>query len=108
MAPPKLRTRRNCLAYVREHLLHGVHYPLREVFGRTLNNLDLLASLEAWTFVRFLILYDAEGFRIFTRELRRQVEGPLPDRVDRALGRAFDKGTAGLEPLWRAFTLEIH
>ena len=108
-APMRLtKTKAHCLAYVREQMLHGVHYPLREVFGRTLNNLDLLASLEAWTFVRFLILYDAEGFRTFTGELRRQTKGPLPDRVDRALRDAFDKGTDGLEPLWRSFTLEIH
>jgi hypothetical protein len=108
-APMKLtKNKANCLAYVREQMLHGVHYPLREVFGRTLNNLDLLASLEAWTFVRFLILYDSEGFRTFTGELRRQTKGPLPDRVDTALRDAFDKGTESLEPLWRAFTLEIH
>ncbi len=58
--------------------------------------------------MRFLILYDPEGFRTFTGELRRQTKGPLPDRVDRALRDAFDKGTDGLEPLWRSFTLEIH
>ena len=92
---------------MRQNLLHGAAYSLREVFGRSLNNLDRLATLQAWTFLRFLYLYDPIGGKKFPPALGAQLEGPMPDRADGALKEAFGRDTDELERLWRRFTLEI-
>ncbi len=104
---PEDSSTRVSLEWVRQNLLHGAADSLREVFGRSLNNLDRLATLQAWTFLRFLYLYDPIGGKKFPPALGAQLEGPMPDRADRALKEAFGKDTGELERLWRRFTLEI-
>ena len=88
-------------------MLDGRAYPLREVCSKSLNNLDFCASMQAYTFVRFLYLYDPARVRRLPRALRAQAAGPQADRADRALREVFGKGLAELECFWRAFVVEI-
>lgn len=106
-APPEGRTRESCLAHVRERLLEGGAYPLAEICARSLNGLDALASVEAYSFVRFLFLHDPDGARRLPAALAATTAGAPVDRSDEALKSAFGTGLAGLERLWRAFTLEV-
>jgi hypothetical protein len=92
---------------MREQLVAGHGHRLRDVCARSLNNLDFLASMEAYTFLRFLFLYDPAAARGFPAALRAQTEGPQVDRTVRALGETFGMGLDELERLWRAFVLEI-
>lgn len=105
--PPTIRDRANLLPWLQERILDGATAPLRDVFGASLNSLDLVLSLQAWSFLEFLAAYDPEGFRRLPQMLRTQEQGPYPDRTDAALRASFGKGVAELEPLWRAFVLEI-
>lgn len=104
---PANRTAAACRAWVREQVLAGNASPLRDVCARSLNDLDLCASLQAYTFLRFLFLYDPDGARRLPAALRAERAGPQAERVDRALKVALGKGLADLEPLWRAFLLEV-
>ena len=72
-----------------------------------LNDLDFLASMEAYTFLRFLFLYDPVAARKLPRELRKRAAEPQIDRTNRALLATFGRDLDGLETLWRAFVLEI-
>jgi len=105
--PPDEETRENCLAFVRAHLRDGSALGLNEVFGRTLNNLDLLASLESWTFLRFLAFLDPAGMKRLPGALLTKETGSMPIRAKHAIEEAFGVGLEELEPMWRAFTLEV-
>jgi hypothetical protein len=105
--PPARRTRANCLAWLREQILAGRAYPLREVCSKSLNNLDFCASMQAYTFLRFLFLYDPAEARRLPLALRAQAGGPQAERADRALREVFGSGLADLERFWRAFVVEI-
>jgi hypothetical protein len=105
--PPKRRGRAELLGWLQGQILDGTTEPLRNVCGRTLNSLDLLLSLEAWSFVEFLAAYDPENLRGLPAALAEQTEGSYADRSEAALKACFGKGFAELEPLWRAFVLEI-
>lgn len=106
-AAPATRTRANCLAWLREQIMAGRAYPLREVCAKSLNNLDFCASMQAYSFLRFLFLYDPAAAKRLPLALRAQTAGPQADRADRALRQVFQKGLADLERFWRAFVLEI-
>ena len=106
-AAPAKRTRANCLAWLREQMTAGRAYPLREVCAKSLNNLDFCASMQAYTFLRFLFLYDPAAAKRLPLALRAQTDGPQAGRADRALLEVFKKGLAELERFWRAFVLEI-
>jgi hypothetical protein len=93
---------------VREHLRDGSAPKLREVLGRSLNNLDLMTSLQAWTFLRFLACYDPDALRRLPDALRSRTEGSAARRSEDALVEATGRDLEELEALWRAFTLEIH
>lgn len=105
--PPEVKTTKSLTAWLRAHLLDGAAWPVAEVFGKTLNNLDLLASVEAWSFVRFLAVYDPAALAKLPSELRAEESGAFPDRADRALRATFGADTATLERLWRAWVQEI-
>lgn len=105
--PPEGRYRHDLLSWLQGQILEGTTEPLRNVCGRTLNSLDLLMSLEAWSFLEFLAAYDPEALRDFPHALRAEEEGSFADRSERALQGCFGKGLPELEPLWRAFVLEI-
>ncbi|MHC4339929.1 MAG: hypothetical protein ACYSX0_06920 [Planctomycetota bacterium] len=105
--PPAQKTRAACLAWMREQILAGHGHRLHDVCARSLNNLDFLASMEAYSFLRFLFLLDPAAARRFPAALRTQTEGPQVDRTDRALGETFGMGLGELERTWRAFVLEI-
>jgi len=105
--PPAAKTRASCVAWLREQMLAGRSYPLRAVCAKSLNNLDFCASMEAYSFLRFLFLYDAAAAKRLPAALRRRTEGPPADRVAAALRELFGKGFAELEPIWRTFVLEI-
>ena len=51
--------------------------------------------------------HDPDGFAKLPAEMRKETQGPAPERTDRALKRAFGQGAAEMEALWRAWTLEI-
>ncbi len=105
--PPERRDREGLLAWLQGQVLDGTTEPIRDVCGRTINSLDLLLSLEAWSFLEVLAAYDPEGLRKLPAALRAQQEGAFADRSGRAIEASFGKGFAELEPLWRAFVLEI-
>jgi hypothetical protein len=105
--PPKVQNRRTLAAWVASQRLAGVGHDLRDLLGRSLNNLDFHLSMEAWTFVRFLALHDPDAFRRLPAALAAQGEGPEADRADAALRSAFGRGVDELEPLWRVWVLEV-
>ena len=104
---PDPTTREACLAFVREQIYDGTFPPMREIFGSSLNNLDRARAMYAWTLVRFLALYDPNGFRRFPGCLSRETEGPQADRAMRALEKAFGKKAEELLRLWQAFLVEV-
>ena len=61
----------------------------------------------AYTFVRFLFLYDPSAAAKLPAALRVEKFGPPTTRLDKALKEHFGKGLDDLEPLWRAFSVEI-
>ena len=63
--------------------------------------------MQAWSFVRFLLLYDAEAFRRLPALLREPQYGSELARADRALKACYGKGVDELAPLWRAFAIEV-
>jgi len=102
-APPGERTRAHCLAWVNEEMRAGRGYPLAGICAKSLNELDLCASLEAYSFVRFLFLLDPEAARKFPAALR-DAKGPTrADQVDHALKDSFGRDLNELESLWHAF-----
>lgn len=105
--PPEQLDRNALLPWLQQRMQDGTTERLHDVFGRGINNLDLLLSLEAWSFLEFLAAYDPEGLRRLPGALKAEVEGPYPDRANRALQAAFGKDLAELEPLWREFVLEV-
>jgi len=105
--PPDVRRRETLLPWVKGQMLDGTTVPLREICARTINSLDLLMSLQTWTFLEFLAAYDTEALAGLPAALRAETEGSYADRTDRALQICFGKGLAELEPLWRAFVLEV-
>jgi len=104
---PTTRTRASCLAYLRGQLLDGVLPPMREIWANSLNNLDRVRALQAWSFVRFLALYDPEAFRRLPAALQEQEKGAQVERAARALEKAFGKPADELERLWRVYLLEL-
>jgi hypothetical protein len=104
---PETRSRAACLAYVRDQLYDGTLPPLREILGNSLNNLDRFRALVAWTYVRFLALYDPEAFRRLPAALRAQTEGAQVARAERALAIAYATDARELERLWRISLLEL-
>jgi hypothetical protein len=101
--PPAERTRAACLAWVRGEVKGGRGAPIADVCGRSLNDLDLCASLEAYSFVRFLFLYDPDAARKFALGLRDAKGDTQAARVDAALRASFGRGLDELERLWLAF-----
>jgi hypothetical protein len=101
-APPA-RTRAACLAWVQEEMRAGRVHSLADVCTKSLNDLDLRASFQAYSFLRFLFLFDPEAARSVPAKLREAAGAAQADRVDAALRSAFGKGLAELDALWRAF-----
>ena len=104
---PETRTRKSCLAYLRGQMLDGTLPSMREIFGNSLNNLDRVRALQAWSFLRFLALYDPVGFRGLPAALQEQTSGAQADRALQAIQRAFGKPASALERLWRIYLLEL-
>jgi len=105
--PPSVNTRESVTRWLRENAMEGRTVPLPEVFGRSLNNLDFLISMQAWSFLRFLALYDDTAFRNFPLFLREKEKGAYATRVTESLKQSFGKDAAELERLWLAWLLEI-
>ena len=105
--PPEERSRRICLDWVHNQMLAGRTDRLRDICSRSLNNLDFFASMEAYSFVRFLFLYDPVAARRLPEALRAQTKDAQVFRTDRALRETFGKGIDEMEILWRAFVLEL-
>jgi len=105
--PPEVKTTRSCTRWLQTQARAGQVLPLPQVFGRTLNNLDFLTSMQAWSFLKFLALYDPVSFRNFPLFLREKEEGPYPERVAKSLEQAYDTKAGDLEQLWRAWLVEV-
>jgi len=105
--PPEEKTIATCTRWLQAQAGKNQLLPLPQVFGRTLNNLDFLTSMQAWSFLRFLAIYDPAAFRNFPLFLREKEEAPYPERVAKSLEESFEKKPAELERLWRAWLLEI-
>ncbi|MDH3593142.1 MAG: hypothetical protein OER88_14750, partial [Planctomycetota bacterium] len=101
------RTRRTVFEWVAEQVLAGNAVPVRDLVGRSLNNLDELASLQSYTLVRFLFLYDKDAMNDLMRTLAKQTDGAPWERYDRAFQKHFGMGIDAIERLWRAFLLEV-
>jgi hypothetical protein len=104
---PAERTRAACLAWVRDEMRAGRAHALADVCGRSLNELDLLSSLEAYSFLRFLLILDPDAAKRFPAALRDAKGETQASRVDAALREAFGQGLDDLEPLWRLFVLQV-
>ncbi len=104
---PEERTVRNCLRYLEGQLYDGALPSLREIWANSLNNLDRVRAIVAWSFLRFLALFDPDGFRRFPESLRAPAPGPPVERAERALAAAFGRPAEELERLWRAWLLEL-
>ncbi|MCK6461279.1 MAG: hypothetical protein L6Q95_15455, partial [Planctomycetes bacterium] len=102
-APPSARTRDACLAWVGAEMKAGRGDALEAIFSKSLNDLDLCASLQACSFLRFLLLYDPEGAKRFPAALRDAKGGTQAERTDAALLAAFGKARPELERLWLLF-----
>jgi len=100
---PAARTRAACLAWIGAELRAGRGYTLADLFAKSLNDLDLRASLEAYAFLRFLFLYDPEGAMRLPSALRDAKEATQVERTLAALQAAFGKDCAELERLWLLF-----
>jgi hypothetical protein len=105
--PPEDLNARTAREWVRAHVLSGAAYPLTEVFGKSLNTLDQLASLQAWSFLRFLAIHDPEGLGKLPIALAAETKDGYPARADRALRKSLGMGTEEAERLWRAWILEV-
>ena len=104
---PAKKTRVACLEWMREQMLKGRAYPLREVLAMSMNSLDFCASMQAYSFVRFLFLYDPATARRLPAALKSEESGPQLKRVDAALRATLNKSLDELARLWRAFVLEV-
>lgn len=102
-APPSARTRDACLAWVAAEMRAGRGDALDEIFAKSLNDLDLCASLEACSFLRFLFLYDPDAARRLPAALRDAKGATQAERTDAALAAAFGRNRAELERLWLLF-----
>ncbi|MEM8885195.1 MAG: hypothetical protein AAGD14_14100 [Planctomycetota bacterium] len=105
--PPEERDRAHVEPWLRAQLMDGLALSLPDLCNRSLNQLDLLASLQAASFVRFLAIWDEKAFRRLPMMLRIAKGKNSRDRTELALKACFGKGFRELEPLWLAFTLEI-
>ncbi len=103
----KLRNRLTIIDWVGEQVAAGVHVPLTDLVGQSLNNLDELGSFQAYTFLRFLYFVEPQATADFFVVLSEQTEGAPFVRVDRALRRTHGRSLKELERLWRLFLLEI-
>jgi hypothetical protein len=106
--PPAERTRAACLDWVRGEVRAGAGYSLEAICAKSLNELDLCASLEAYSFVRFLFIFDPEAAKKLPETLRVAKGATQVERVDVALRESFGKSLADLEPLWRSFVLQVN
>ena len=93
--------------WLRANLEDGLCLPLADLCNTGINQLDFLASIQAYSFVRFLALWDAEAFKKFPAALQAAGGKNDRERTEAALKAVYGKGYRELEPLWRAFTLEI-
>jgi hypothetical protein len=105
--PPKVRNRKSCTAWLTDLGRRGELLEMPQVFGRSLNNLDFHASIQAWSFLRFLSYYDPAGFRNLPLFLREKEKGSYAARVEEALEDSFEVSAKRLEKLWRAWLMEI-
>lgn len=104
---PKPFNRTTALSWVRTVHSAGEGTPLHELLGSSINNLDNFESVEAWTFVRFLALFDPAGFQRLPGAIAAEREGGGAARSERGLEKAFGKAPGELERLWRIWLLEI-
>ena len=105
--PPEVKTTATLTKWLQGKARTRELLPMAQVFGRSLNNLDFLASMQAWSFLKFLALRNPAAFRNFPLFLQEKEEGSWPDRVTESLKQAFDTPAADLEEQWRAWLLEI-
>ncbi|MEN8148740.1 MAG: hypothetical protein ABFS86_02885, partial [Planctomycetota bacterium] len=105
--PPEVKNTATLTKWLQKNARSGQLLTMPQVFGRSLNNLDFLASIQAWSFLKFLALKDPAAFRNFPLFLREKEEGSWPDRVAESLKQSFDLPVKDLERQWRAWLLEI-
>jgi len=107
LPPPTPIMRASALAHTRGELYVGSLPSLRELFGASMNGLDKVRSVQAWTFIRFLLLYDPDGFKKLPDAIRAQKGNSRADRSEAAIRAAFAIDAAKLERLWRLYLLEL-
>ena len=107
LPPPEPVARTSALAHIRDELYVGSLPSLRELLGTSMNGLDKVGSVQAWTFIRFLLLLDPDGFKKLPAAMRDQQGDSRAERSARALKQAFGVDAAELERLWRMYVLEL-
>jgi len=107
LPPPTPIRRASALAHIRDELYFESLPSLRELLGSSMNGLDKVRSVQAWTFVRFLLLYDPDGFKKLPGAMRAQKGDSRAERSALALRAAFGVDAAKLERLWRLYLLEL-
>ncbi len=105
--PPAKRTRVECWKWLREQVVANRAHTLHSVCGMSLNALDFCAAMQAYSFVRFLTLYDPDAFRKLPAALRARTSGAPVQRTDAALRETYRETLGELAPLWRAFVVEL-
>ena len=95
--PERSRTRAACRVFLQESLVDARAPKLTEIIGRPLNGLDLLSSLQGWSFLRFLLARDAGAVRSLVAEMRAKddvVDARL--RARRAIEAATGSSSRGV------------
>ena len=107
LPPPEPIRRATALAHIQDELYVGSLPSLRELLGSSMNGLDKVRSVQAWTFVRFLLLLDPAAFRELPDAMRADPGKSRADRSVGALERVYGMDVAELERRWAIYLLEI-
>jgi len=107
LPPPEPIRRDAALAHTQDELYVGSLPSIRELLGASMNGLDKVRSVQAWTFVRFLLLLDPDAFKKLPDAMRADAGMSRADRSAGALEQVYGLKLAELEAQWRAYLLEI-
>jgi hypothetical protein len=105
---PINKNRAEVEAWLRAQMEDGLGIALPDLCNRGLNQMDFLVSMQAASFVRFLLQWDPEAFKKLPALLTAATGKNDRERTDLVMRAAYGKTLNELEPLWLAFTLEIN
>lgn len=104
--PPLPPTRTGCAEWVRRQVRSGAACPIKDLLGKTHNEIPMPSCIQAASFLRFLYLYDADAARRLPAAMR-DAEGGQAEAARKGLEGAFGMSVEDLDALWRAFVLDV-